>query len=285
MTDLVALQSHIGQTLVRDDIVAPGTVRAALATFGRAGNPAIGDLLSPAWHMFHGGATDAPGDLGVDGLPRAYEVIPELPLPRRMFAGGRMRFHAPIRIGDAIRLESKLVSLDAKQGRTGALIFATVTNRISLADGTLATDEDYDIVAREAVPAGQANPIPPTESVPAEVDWQRTVPGRWSRPAVCPRPHGCCPASPGRGSPSIRACSGSGAAGCSPTASWRRSSQRTPPLPGPCSDPPTHRPTTTSVHVQQPWQSLPELNEPSRRHHCHARLAPLADHAGQGAVV
>ena len=33
-------------------------------------------------------------------------------------------------------------------------------------------------------------------------------------------------------------------------------------------------PTTTSVHVQQPWQSLPELNEPSRRHHCHARLAP-----------
>ena len=31
--------------------------------------------------------------------------------------------------------------------------------------------------------------------------------------AVCPRPHGCCPASPGRGSPSIRACSGSGAAG------------------------------------------------------------------------
>ena len=62
-------------------------------------------------------------------------------------------------------------------------------------------------------------------------------PRRWSRPAVCPRPHGCCPASPGRGSPSIRACSGSGAAGCSPTASWRRSSQRTPPLPGPCSDP------------------------------------------------
>ena len=26
--------------------------------------------------------------------------------------------------------------------------------------------------------------------------------------------------------------------------------------------------------MQQPWQSLPELNEPSRRHHCHARLAP-----------
>ena len=175
MTDLAALQSHIGQTLVREDIVAPGQVRAVLATLGRAGDPAIGDPLPPAWHMFHGVATDAPGDLGADGLPRAYEVIPELPLPRRMFAGGRMRFHAPIRIGDAIRLESKLVALDAKQGRTGALIFATVTNRISLADGTLATEEDYGIVAREAVPAGEANPIPPSDPVPAEVDWRRTI--------------------------------------------------------------------------------------------------------------
>ena len=46
--------------------------------------------------------------------------------------------------------------------------------------------------------------------------------------------HGCCPASRGRGSPSARAWSVSGAAGCSPTASCRRSSQRTPPLPAPC---------------------------------------------------
>ena len=55
--------------------------------------------------------------------------------------------------------------------------------------------------------------------------------------AVRPRRHGCCPASRGRGSPSARAWSVSGAAGCSPTASCRRSSQRTPPLPAPCSDP------------------------------------------------
>ena len=58
---------------------------------------------------------------------------------------------------------------------------------------------------------------------------------RWSRPRS---------PSASRMLPSVgprlsqhRACSGSGAAGCSPTAAWRRSSQRTPPLPGPCSDP------------------------------------------------
>ena len=36
--------------------------------------------------------------------------------------------------------------------------------------------------------------------------------------------------------------------------------------------------------MQQPWQSLPELNEPSRRHHCHARLVPVGDALRLGAI-
>ena len=36
--------------------------------------------------------------------------------------------------------------------------------------------------------------------------------------------------------------------------------------------------------MQQPWQSLPELNEPSRRHHCHARLAPLKEQIIHGRI-
>ncbi|MDA0261279.1 MAG: MaoC family dehydratase N-terminal domain-containing protein, partial [Proteobacteria bacterium] len=142
---------------------------------GRPGDPVVGDPLPPAWHMFYCLATDPPGALGSDGLPSAYEVIPELPLPRRMYAGSRMRFHAPIRIGDPIRLESELLSLESKQGRTGALIFATVINRVFGAGGELAIEEEYDVVAREAVPAGQTNPLPASEPVPAETAWRRTV--------------------------------------------------------------------------------------------------------------
>ena len=120
MTNLVELQSQVGRTLIRDDIVAPGPARAALATLGRADwEPKLGDPLPPAWHMFYCVPTDPPVALGRDGLPRSYEVIPELPLPRRMFAGARMRFQVPIRIGDRIRLESELKSLSGKRGRTG----------------------------------------------------------------------------------------------------------------------------------------------------------------------
>lgn len=170
------LQSRVGRTLTREDIVAPGPARAALATLGRDDwAPAVGDELPPAWHMFYCVATDLPGALGFDGLPRAYEVIPELPLPRRMFAGARMRFHSPLRIGDRIRLESELKSLDDKRGRTGALIFATVLNRVFRDGDVLATEEEYDIVAREAVAPGATNPMPKTEPVPDDPPWQDAV--------------------------------------------------------------------------------------------------------------
>ena len=176
MTNLVELQLQVGRTLIRDDIVAPGPARAVLATLGRADwEPKLGDPLPPAWHMFYCVPTDPPVALGGDGLPRSYEVIPELPLPRRMFAGARMRFLVPIRIGDRIRLESELKSLSGKRGRTGELIFATVTNRVFRDGDELAIEEEYDIVAREAVPEGGANPMPITEPVPGDAAWHDSV--------------------------------------------------------------------------------------------------------------
>ena len=93
-TTIYDLRSYIGRRLVREDMVGPGQMRAALSTLGRSGEPKVGDELPLGWHMFYCVATDAPDQLGPDGLPRAYEVIPELPLPRRMFAGARMHFHA-----------------------------------------------------------------------------------------------------------------------------------------------------------------------------------------------
>ena len=170
------LESHPGRTLTREDIVAPGPVRAALAMIERDDwTPALGDALPPAWHMFYCLATDPPRDLGDDGLPRRYEVIPELRLPRRMFAGIRMRFHAPLRIGDRIRLESELKALDDKLGRTGELIFTTVANRLFRDGGELATEEEYDIVAREAVSPGAANPMPATEPAPDDAPWRDSI--------------------------------------------------------------------------------------------------------------
>ena len=170
------LESHLGRALAREDIVAPGPARAALAMLGRDDwAPAAGDALPPAWHMFYCLATEPAGELGRDGLPRADEVIPELPLPRRMFAGVRMRFHAPLRIGDRVRLESELKALERKRGRTGELIVATVANRLLREGGELAVEAEHDIVAREAVAAGAASPMPAAQAAPAEAPWRESI--------------------------------------------------------------------------------------------------------------
>ena len=76
-----------------------------------------------------------------------------------MFAGERMTFHRPIRIGDPLRRETELVDISLKSGGTGTLVFATVRNRIFAADA-LAIEEERRTVFREEVKAGEKNRRP-----------------------------------------------------------------------------------------------------------------------------
>ena len=49
MPSVADLEAHLGRTLAREDIVAPGPARAALAMLGRNDwAPAAGDALPPA---------------------------------------------------------------------------------------------------------------------------------------------------------------------------------------------------------------------------------------------
>jgi 3-methylfumaryl-CoA hydratase len=97
-----------------------------------------------------------------------------MPLPRRMFAGERVRVHRPLRIGETARRETELTDLTAKTGGTGTLVFATVVSRVSGADG-LALEDERRTVFREDVKAGERNRAPRREPAPADVAWRRTV--------------------------------------------------------------------------------------------------------------
>src|SRR5207247_798667 len=84
----------------------------------------------------------ATGDLREDGSPRDTGVIPPMPLPRRMFAGERVRLHRPLVIGESVRRETTLADLSVKSGGTGTLVFATVTSRVLGADGVMAVEDE-----------------------------------------------------------------------------------------------------------------------------------------------
>ena len=82
--------------------------------------------MPPGWQILYFLPSFGPEELRPDGSPRDAGVVPAMPLPRRMFAGERMTFHRPIRIGDPLRRETELADIAIKAGGTGTLVFATV---------------------------------------------------------------------------------------------------------------------------------------------------------------
>jgi hydroxyacyl-ACP dehydratase HTD2-like protein with hotdog domain len=81
------------------------------------------------WHWFYF-LPRAPQALArVDGHPQRGGFMPPIPYPRRMFAGARMRFHAPLLIGQPARREALIRDIRLKSGRSGALAFVSVLCR------------------------------------------------------------------------------------------------------------------------------------------------------------
>jgi 3-methylfumaryl-CoA hydratase len=167
------LGEWIGRTASRTDVVTAWPAVALAATLDRRDpEPAKGDPLPPGWHWLYF-LEAAPGsELGPDGHPKRGGFLPPVTLPRRMWAGGRIEFRGPLRVGDAIRRDSTILSIEPKQGRSGSLVFVTVRHTVSTG-GEPAVVEEHDIVYREAAKPG-ASP-PPPQPAPREAAWRREL--------------------------------------------------------------------------------------------------------------
>jgi 3-methylfumaryl-CoA hydratase len=154
------------------DIVAPTSAAALAATFDDDAPPLPGAPLPLLWHWIFFRPTVAQSQIAEDGHPRKGGFLPDLGLPRRMWAGGRLRFVAPVTVGSAITRESTILNVSEKQGRTGKLGFVTVAHRI-YCEGSLAIEEEHDIVYRELPAPGASAPAP--IAAPATAPWQRQI--------------------------------------------------------------------------------------------------------------
>jgi 3-methylfumaryl-CoA hydratase len=176
MLDIVHLEQlkqWIGRTETRHDVVTATPVAALAATLDRADAlPLPGDALPPLWHWLYFLPADRQSELGADGHARRGGFLPPVPLPRRMWAGGRLQFLHPLHVGEAITRVSHIVDVKIKQGRTGALVFVLVRHEISNAEG-IAITEEHDIVYRTHPPAGEPAVTP--IAAPADCAWQRIV--------------------------------------------------------------------------------------------------------------
>ncbi len=158
--DLDALRQWIGREREDEDVAAVRHARLMAATVGRPG-PALetGDALPPLWHWIYFLEGVPPAELGRDGHPARGGFMPPVPLPNRMWAGGRVDFEAPVPLGAKMRKRSRILSVDAKHGRSGPLVFVTVRHEV-FANGARCIAEEHDIVYRDPPAPGGSAPAP-----------------------------------------------------------------------------------------------------------------------------
>jgi 3-methylfumaryl-CoA hydratase len=165
--------ASIGRRTSAEDEAARWPVEALAATLD-VPNPAPrkGDVIPPGWHWLYFLEAKRASELGPDGHPRRGDFLPPVALPRRMWAGGRLAFHEPLRVGDDLRRDSEIVSVSNKTGKSGALVFVTVRHTVT-ANGKLSVVEEHDIVYREAAKPDDAPPQP--RPAPVDAAWRREL--------------------------------------------------------------------------------------------------------------
>ena len=147
-------------TECQSDLMDVARANSLLVALGRAGDLKAHDPLPPFFHQLYFWTPQPPDQLGRDGHPKVGGLIPDLGLPRRMWAGGRLTFHAPLRAGQPARKHSTCTAQTRKQGRSGPLAFVTLRHEIMQGD-TLCLTEEQDLVYREDGVIGAPRPVPP----------------------------------------------------------------------------------------------------------------------------
>lgn len=165
--------SWVGRQETRADTLDPARADALNMALGGAPPLAAGTPLPSLFHWLYFWDVRAPVGLGVDGHPARGGFLPPVPLPRRMWAGGRLWFDRPLRVGAAVTRTSTIRTVEAKSGRSGDLVFVTVAHEIA-DDRGVAVREEQDIVYRgEAAPGSMK--IPDLSAPPPVAPWREEV--------------------------------------------------------------------------------------------------------------
>ncbi|MEZ5709307.1 MAG: MaoC family dehydratase N-terminal domain-containing protein [Blastomonas sp.] len=160
-------ESWIGRTLTATDTLEPTRSNALDIALGGDGGRQAGDPLPLLDHWLYFWDVKPPAGLGPDGHPAKGGFLPPVPLPRRMWAGGRLSFHMPLLLGSVVTKTSTILSVAEKEGKSGRLVFVTVRHELDGGEG-VAVREEQDLVYRDAATAMVPAPVP---APPPAADW------------------------------------------------------------------------------------------------------------------
>ena len=171
--DIEMLKGWIGNSESVQDRIQAFPANALAATLDRDDPEYLAGMpLPPLWHWLHFVKVFKLCEAGYDGHPALGGFLPPVPLPRRMWAGSRLQFFAPMRIGRELTKKSTVTSVESKHGRGGDLVFVTVRHEIF--DGNdVCLDEEHDIVYR--APPEPGDPPLKLRPTPDSSDFSRSI--------------------------------------------------------------------------------------------------------------
>ncbi|GAB5450388.1 MAG: MaoC family dehydratase N-terminal domain-containing protein [Halioglobus sp.] len=165
------LRAWIGREATVVDTVTLSRAEQLAATLGYSqGRLEQGSELPPGWHWLYFLEAAPAQTIAVDGHPEKGGFLPPVALPRRMWAGSRLRFLAPLRVGDTAQRKTTISDIRQRQGRSGELVFVTLRHEI-LRGRELLLEEEQDIVYRGPARTATPDSEKPFENGP----WSRTV--------------------------------------------------------------------------------------------------------------
>jgi 3-methylfumaryl-CoA hydratase len=163
--DLDTLVKWIGRSEEQTDQITLTPIAALSATLDRQDPPPqTGDPLPPLWHWLYFLPLHRQSELAPDGHAGRGGFLPPVPLPRRMWAGGRFEFHRRLRIGETIKRTSRIMDVKYRVGRSGPLVFVVVRHEVGDA-----LAEEQDLVYRGHSAHAQAQPAP------QDAAWERSI--------------------------------------------------------------------------------------------------------------
>ena len=168
-----AYEAWIGREEEHNERIHSTAIEALAATLDLEQAPGAGDPLPPGWQWLFFNPRARRSELGVDGHPKRGGFLPPIDLPRRMWAGSRIRYLAPLPIDSEATRRSRIAKVENKVGKSGSLWFVTVEHSIAH-DGILCIHEEQDLVYRDAPPPGASAPSPPRQHED-EGQWSQRV--------------------------------------------------------------------------------------------------------------
>jgi 3-methylfumaryl-CoA hydratase len=161
---------------VRTERITASTVEAYRGTFA-ADDAALseGDVLPAGWEGVFFPFDAALADLRPDGTPARDGIIPEIDLPRRMYAGETTEFLRPLRVGDEVTRTTSLGNVVEKNGSRGRLVFVDVEREYATGGEPAVRSVWHDVFLEAADPDAAVRAPSPDPAVVADADWQEEL--------------------------------------------------------------------------------------------------------------